>query len=555
MTRDRSQGDTVTVGGVSSDVVTVGGVSSDTVTVGGVSSDTVTVGGVSKDAVTVGGVPRDAVTVGGVSREGALPSPPRDVVKLFYGVLSLGGKRHPAGSSPSPSPAVGVPAPAVLVAGGGMFCWDWAFWWLRLPMEAMPPPMTPPILRSPPETARPMLYRRSSSRSGETSSLSWDLETQNNTWRLGGGATGHWAVPVAGLLQVLVEVVVALLVLLVVVLLVVVLLVQQASQGVALSQHQQLVLGAHTARGSLEGTRVAGGGRGRQRVGVRGGAGHVEAGLGAVEGQGAASAQGVVPAPGQVVLGGVLKLPLLCLIPPPPRAPPIPPLDSRVAAGGNWEGSDRGAPRATRLGAWGPRASIGCSSLSSPGGLDGDGRRGNVKPEQVVVLLLLLLLLLLLHVSVHRGYHGDGQAGQEHQEEEVVERAGGRRGAGRRECLTEEHLDDGNVEILTWRPADRQIVQDSCGLADVLTRLLQEEKKDSSLCFRLCFGLIGGQGFLQKVLLQMPALRHPETQEGGGRCGRNPSASEEEEEEEEEDKGTAWWWGWDQDQEQDQDQD
>lgn len=56
-----------------------------------------------------------------------------------------------------------------------MFCCDWAFWWwLSRPMVGtipLPPPLSPPIIR-------PIASSWSSRRSGETRSLSWDLEQE-----------------------------------------------------------------------------------------------------------------------------------------------------------------------------------------------------------------------------------------------------------------------------------------------------------------------------------------------------------------------------------------
>lgn len=54
-----------------------------------------------------------------------------------------------------------------------MFCCDWAFWWwLSRPIVGTIPPLSPP----PP--IRPIAISRSSRRSGETRSLSWDLEPE-----------------------------------------------------------------------------------------------------------------------------------------------------------------------------------------------------------------------------------------------------------------------------------------------------------------------------------------------------------------------------------------
>lgn len=57
-----------------------------------------------------------------------------------------------------------------------MFCCDWAFWWwLRRPMVGTIPLPAP---LSPPPTIRPIANNWSSRRSGDTRSLSWDLESQ-----------------------------------------------------------------------------------------------------------------------------------------------------------------------------------------------------------------------------------------------------------------------------------------------------------------------------------------------------------------------------------------
>lgn len=57
-----------------------------------------------------------------------------------------------------------------------MFCWDWAFWWwLSRPMVGtipLPGPLSPPPI------IRPIAIKRSSIRSGDTRSLSWDLEPE-----------------------------------------------------------------------------------------------------------------------------------------------------------------------------------------------------------------------------------------------------------------------------------------------------------------------------------------------------------------------------------------
>lgn len=57
-----------------------------------------------------------------------------------------------------------------------MFCCDWAFWWwLSRPMVGtipLPGPLSPPPI------IRPIAIKRSSIRSGDTRSLSWDLEPE-----------------------------------------------------------------------------------------------------------------------------------------------------------------------------------------------------------------------------------------------------------------------------------------------------------------------------------------------------------------------------------------
>lgn len=57
-----------------------------------------------------------------------------------------------------------------------MFCCDWAFWWwLSRPIVGTIPIPGP---LSPPPTIRPIVIKRSSKRSGDTRSLSWDLEPE-----------------------------------------------------------------------------------------------------------------------------------------------------------------------------------------------------------------------------------------------------------------------------------------------------------------------------------------------------------------------------------------
>lgn len=84
----------------------------------------------------------------------------------------------------------------------------------------------------------------------------------------------------------------------------VLLVLGQAGQGVALSESQQLVLGAYASRRPVEGgagvLRLGG-----ERVRVRCGGGDVEPGPGAVEGKRSPGSQRVFASPGQVVLRGV----------------------------------------------------------------------------------------------------------------------------------------------------------------------------------------------------------------------------------------------------------